>query len=286
MTRKDDIHVRSLQTYKEMLETEDLHRRVWKYPEPTNAKLLLTVKETGGYVVGAYLKGELVGFSYALLAKDDKGLYLRSQSLVVLKEFRDRGIGLLLRRAQRNYTLGLGMKRMEWTFDPLQTRLGSFYIKKLGAIVKRYHPHLYERPEMKSLKRVTSDRFYAEWYLDSPRVVSRLEHLSSSRQKKEAKISEEILVNRVSFTKDAPEIIDYCLNMDSVELLVEIPGNIEDILPFPDIRQQWRSSTQKIFDTYINQKKYTVVDFIGLENKGKRRNFYLLSKKPEENLPA
>ena len=281
MARKDDIQIRSLQTYKELLETEDLHRKVWKYPEPTNAKLLLTVKETGGYVAGAYLKGELVGFSYALLAKDEKGLYLRSQSLVVLKEFRDRGIGLLLRRAQRDYALGLGMKKMEWTFDPLQTRLGSFYIKKLGAIVKRYHPHLYERPEMKSLKRVTSDRFYAEWYLDSPRVVSRLEHLSSSGQKKEpTSISEEILVNSVSFSEDTPEISDYSLDRNFPELLVEIPGNIEDILPFPDIRQQWRSSTQKIFDTYINQKKYTVVDFISLGNKGKRRNFYLLSKKP------
>jgi predicted GNAT superfamily acetyltransferase len=278
----ENIEIRTLLTYGEMLETEELHRKVWKYPEPTSAKLLLTISETGGHVSGAYIKGALIGFAYALLAKDANGLYLRSQSLIVLKEYRDRGVGLLLRTAQRKYAKGMGIAKMEWTFDPLQTRLGNFYIKKLGAIIRKYSPDLYDRPDTGSYKRVTRDRFYAEWHLDSQRVVSRIEKKSASGTAPEPDILKENLINNVALNDGIPEMFDYKLDMEEENLLLEIPGSIEDILNHPDILSKWRSNTRKILDAYINRKQYTVIDFLTLKEGGTRRNFYFLSNQSEK----
>lgn len=278
----ENIEIRTLLAYGEMLETEELHRKVWKYPEPTSAKLLLTISETGGNVSGAYIKGELIGFAYALLAKDADGLYLRSQSLIVLKEYRDRGTGFLLRKAQRHYAKGMGIARMEWTFDPLQTRLGNFYIKKLGAIVRKYSPDLYDRPDTGSYKRVTKDRLYAEWYLDSQRVVLRIEKKSALKAEPEPDILKENLINNVALKNGIPEILDYNLDMEEENLLLEIPGSIENILNHPDTLLKWRNSTRKILETYINQKQYTIIDFFTLKEGGTRRNFYFLSNQPEK----
>jgi len=279
MQRKD-IEIRTLTTYKEMLDTESLHRRVWRYPEPYSAKILLTISQTGGHIIGAYLKDKLVGFSFTLLAKDKKGLYLRSQLLMVLKEYRGKNIGLLLRMAQRDYAKKRGMDRIEWTFDPLQAKLGYFYIRKLGAIVKRYNPRLYDRLEDNSHRSISNDRFYAEWYLDSERVLSRINRNFSLEREMTSEIDREKIVNNVTLSKEGmPLIIDYNLNMRDQDILIEIPKRLDMILKDTDTLSKWRSDTKEIFDTYINKNKYSIVDFITSPHK---RSFYLLNLQPEE----
>lgn len=275
-----DIEIRTLKSFKEMLETESLHQRVWKYPPPHSAKILLTISETGGQVIGAYHKGELIGFSFVLLARDREGLYLRSQLLIVLKEYRDQGIGLLIRTAQRDYAKGMGIKRIEWTFDPLQAGLGHFYIKKLGAVVKRYNPRLYDRPEDNSHRSVSNDRFYAEWHLDSERVVSRVNRNFSLERETASEIDREKVVNNVALSKEGiPSIIDYNLNMREQDIFIEIPKRLDMILKDTDILSKWRKSTQQIFDTYINRYRYAVVDFV---KSSQRRSFYLLNPSSEK----
>lgn len=280
MLRKD-IEIRTLTTYKEMLETERLHRIVWRYPEPYSPKILLTISQTGGQIVGAYFKEKLVGFSFTLLARDKKGLYLRSQLLIVLKEFRGQNIGIFLRMAQGDYAKSGGINRIEWTFEPLQAKLGYFYIRKLGAIVKRYAPNLYNQPKDNSKRRLSKDRFYAEWYIDSKRVLSRINRNFSPERGMGLEIDKKNLVNIVVFSKKGvPEIVDYNLSIKHQKILIEIPERMDDILNTPNILEKWRRDTQEIFDIYINKKKYSIVDFITfLEDKNKR-SFYLLNKKP------
>ena len=63
-----------------------------------------------------------VGFALAFVALKETGAYLHSHMVGVLAEYRDRGVGRLLKLAQREDALARGIDLIEWTFDPLQLK--------------------------------------------------------------------------------------------------------------------------------------------------------------------
>src|SRR5690606_8100083 len=117
-----------------------LQRAIWGYETLYPARLLLVIAETGGQVLGAYWQGHMIGFSFMLYARGrgEEGPYLHSQLVGVLPKHRDQNVGFLLKLAQRQYALDLGIDKIEWTFDPLQGRNGYFNLRKLGAVIRRY----------------------------------------------------------------------------------------------------------------------------------------------------
>jgi len=74
--------------------------------------------------------------------------YLHSHMLAVKDAYRNRGIGVELKLAQRIEALARGIRKMEWTFDPLEIKNAFINIHRLGAIVSSYrenfmvYPHL------------------------------------------------------------------------------------------------------------------------------------------------
>ena len=58
--------------------------------------------------------------------------------LGVIKEYRDAGVGRMLKLEQRKEALARGIELMEWTFDPLEIKNAYFNIERLGAVVRRF----------------------------------------------------------------------------------------------------------------------------------------------------
>jgi predicted GNAT superfamily acetyltransferase len=90
----------------------------------------------------------------------------------VRANYRDRGVGRMLKLFQRDEALSRDIRLIEWTFDPLELRNAHFNLNRLGAICRRYLPNLYGITTSPLHRGLATDRLVAEWYLDSPRVLA------------------------------------------------------------------------------------------------------------------
>ena len=172
-------------------------------------KAFLVGQKIGGQVLGAFdtdLPGagpngtpeSMVGFAMSLPGvKTGKNStdgnpqpYLHSHMLAVRDNYRNCGLGARLKLEQRREALARGIRRMEWTFDPLEIRNAHLNIHKLGAVVRSYFVNFYGVSSSRLQGGLPTDRLIAEWYLDSDRVNEILD----GRPAAEYKIEERILV--------------------------------------------------------------------------------------------
>lgn len=164
------ITVRHISTLEEYGECEKLQLVTWGQDQVVPLPLFVVARETGGHTLGAFAGNQMVGFTLGLMGIHEGHLIIHSHMTAVLAEFRDRGIGRMLKLAQRNDCLSRGIHMVEWTFDPLELKNAHFNINRLGAVVKRYIPNCYGITESPLHAGLPTDRLMAEWYLDSPRV--------------------------------------------------------------------------------------------------------------------
>jgi predicted GNAT superfamily acetyltransferase len=138
---------------------------------------LIVTKYAGGFTLGAFDGGKMVGFvlSVAMFKGTDRGFY--SHMTAVDKNYQNYGIGARLKWAQRERALQEGVGYIKWTFQPVQARNAFFNLERLGATINVYQPNFYGTDystsiEQDSVRGVDSDRLFADWYLDSPKVVA------------------------------------------------------------------------------------------------------------------
>ncbi|MGH2348026.1 MAG: GNAT family N-acetyltransferase [bacterium] len=156
---------------------EDLQRAVWNMPDLDVIPLhhLRAAVGAGGLVLGAFAGGEtLVGFSYAFAGVRDGAPLLYSHMTGVSEEYRGRGVGVALKRAQRDAALARGVDRIVWTFDPLQRANASFNHHKLGAVASRYYVNYYGDMRDAINRGTASDRLEVDWWIREPRVEAAL----------------------------------------------------------------------------------------------------------------
>lgn len=165
------ITVRHCETLAEYEECVRLQLITWGEELVVPSGLFVVARETGGQTLGAFAGTQMVGFTLALAGIHGQIPIIHSHMTAVLPDFRDRGIGRMLKLAQRNDALARGIHLVEWTFDPLELKNAHFNIKRLGAVVKRYVPNCYGITESPLHAGLPTDRLMAEWYLDSPRVA-------------------------------------------------------------------------------------------------------------------
>jgi predicted GNAT superfamily acetyltransferase len=164
------ITVRHCETLAEYEECVRLQLITWGEDLVVPSGLFVVARETGGQTLGAFAGTQMVGFTLGLAGLHGRTPIIHSHMTAVLPEFRDRGIGRMLKLAQRNDALRRGIHLVEWTFDPLELKNAHFNINRLGAVVKRYIPNCYGITESPLHAGLPTDRLMAEWYLDSPRV--------------------------------------------------------------------------------------------------------------------
>ena len=120
--------------------------------------------------------------------------YLHSHMLAVKAAYRNRGLGMRLKLEQRREALARGIRRMEWTFDPLEIKNAFLNIHKLGAMVREYRVNFYGVSSSQLQGGLPADRLLAKWRLDSPRVKAILDERPADAQPIEERIQVRIQV--------------------------------------------------------------------------------------------
>src|ERR1700733_12036568 len=167
------IELRPLTESREFHEAVELQKRIWGFDdvELLPARLFVVATKVGGQALGAYDDGRMIGFLVSIPGlKPGGGLYLHSHMLGVLPDYRNHGVGRMLKLKQRDDALGRGIQLIEWTFDPLELKNAFLNIERLGAIVRRYSPNQYGVTASPLHGGLPTDRCIAEWWIDSPRV--------------------------------------------------------------------------------------------------------------------
>ena len=130
----------------------------------------------------------MIGFCFAIPGIKPGGRsYLHSHMLGVLPAYRNAGIGRMLKLRQRDEARARGIELIEWTFDPLELKNAFLNIERLGAIVRRYNENQYGMTGSPLHGGLPTDRCYAEWWIDSPRVQAILAGEAVARQNGQAK---------------------------------------------------------------------------------------------------
>jgi predicted GNAT superfamily acetyltransferase len=176
LVKEEEILVRPLEQIEEMKIGVDLQRQIWGYGEIDIVpdQMFIVARESGGQVIGAFYNGKPVGFALAFVGVHDGTAHLHSHMVGVLPEYRDFGVGRLLKLRQREDAIARGFALIEWTFDPLQLKNAHFNLARLGAIVRRYRPNLYGRTSSPLHSGLPTDRLVAEWWIRSARVEAML----------------------------------------------------------------------------------------------------------------
>jgi predicted GNAT superfamily acetyltransferase len=173
------IIVRKCDSLDEFHRCVDLQREIWGEAdlEVEPATMFVVAAHTGGQVLGAFDGDRLAGYTLAVVGLRDRVTYLHSHMTGVRSEYRDRGVGRMLKLFQRGEALGRGIRLIQWTFDPLEVRNAHFNLNRLGAICREYHSNLYGVTTSPLHRGMETDRLLAEWHLDSARVVAATENL-------------------------------------------------------------------------------------------------------------
>lgn len=169
---KQEIRIRAMEEAQEMSVCVELQQRIWGYAplDTVPDQIFIVARKTGGQVMTAYDGITPVGFALAFAAMREGLTYLHSHMVGVIDEYQNRGVGRLLKLAQREDALERGINLIEWTFDPLQLKNAHFNIERLGAIVRHYIPNLYGRTTSPLHAGLPTDRLVAEWWVRSQRV--------------------------------------------------------------------------------------------------------------------
>ncbi len=175
----EEITVRKCESLDDFHHCVDLQREIWREAdlEVEPATLFVVAAHTGGQVLGAFDSDRLVGYTLAVVGLRDRVPYLHSYMTGVKSEYRNRGVGRMLKLFQRGEALGRGIRLIQWTFDPLELRNAHFNLNRLGAICREYQANLYGVTTSPLHRGLATDRLLAEWHLDSARVVAAIENL-------------------------------------------------------------------------------------------------------------
>jgi predicted GNAT superfamily acetyltransferase len=170
------VVVRKCETLEEFHLCVTLQREIWGEVElevePSTG--FVVASHTGGQVLGAFDGDRLAGYTLAVVGLRDGVPYLHSHMTGVREEYRNRGIGRMLKIFQREDALMRGIRIIRWTFDPLEFRNAYFNLNRLGAICREYLPNFYGLTTSPLHRGLATDRLVAEWQLESPRVVAAL----------------------------------------------------------------------------------------------------------------
>ena len=228
------IVIRDIESLAEMHEVEQLQREIWGVEdlEIYPALALKPQKEVGATLIGAFAEGRMVGFVFGFPGILDGETIIHSDMLGISPEHRSNNLGYLLKRAQRDAALALGVKRITWTFDPLQSRNAHFNFSKLGVIADRYYIDYYGVTSS-FLHRYGTDRLWVTWLLENedvrpePADINELPHLVRVGENLEPLINQEPVT--------------------AAEVVIEIPRELTEH------HKLWRMATRDAFTRALEQ---------------------------------
>jgi predicted GNAT superfamily acetyltransferase len=168
------ITIRDLTSVEDMQSMAALLERIWREPRILTPELLRALATHGNPVIGAFDGDRLVGAQMAFLGLEDGRTILHSHVTGIEPSEQHRGIGFLLKLAQRDWALAHSVDVVTWTFDPLIARNAYFNLRKLGAVGHRFLRDFYGPMDDAFNAGERSDRLEARWELRHARVEAAL----------------------------------------------------------------------------------------------------------------
>ena len=271
--------IRRLETLEDCRRVVALEKQVWGYTDAEDvvpAPVLIVSIKRGGVLLGSFDdSGEMSGFVYSIPGWKNGKPTQWSHMLGVVADARSAGSGRLLKLAQREATLAMGIDLIEWTYDPLQAFNAHLNFVRLGVVVEEYEENIYGESSSPLHQGSPTDRFIAEWHLREPHVERRVS--THGPVLRDASVASAPVVNP---SKPGPwlEPVEGELGHDSRRVLVEVPIGFSDMqAQVPELALHWRMTTRRIFQTYFS-RGYRAVDFF--LSREARRGQYLLALKP------
>ena len=279
------MDIRLLATLDDFRRVVALEQEVWGLTgadDVVTVPVLVASVRVGASLHGAFDEtGALVGFAYALPGWFDGRLVMWSHAAGVRAGERRSGIGVALKRAQREYALSRGVDLMVWTYDPLMVQNAHFNFNRLGVVVHEYERNVYGTSASPLHAGAPTDRFVARWWLRDPRVEARLTAMSEGPARREATSGDSPdPIARASAGAAASERgADAVTVNDVVErggwlapgrvrrdagadrLNVIIPPDFDRMLrDAPDLAREWRLHSRDVFETYFT-RGYRAIGF-------------------------
>ena len=159
------LSIRTVHDVAGFVAVADYFSDVWQSPRsapPLLPETLHSLAHAGGAVHVAYGGERLVGACVAVFGPP------ASRETYSLLAAADRGLGVRLKEAQREWAVGLGARTMRWTFDPLVGRNARFNFVKLGAVGTEYLVDFYGPMNDGVNDGDESDRLAVLWELTGP----------------------------------------------------------------------------------------------------------------------
>ncbi len=278
------VKIIALHALEEMYPAVELQKLYWgnDIESVVPAHMLFTIATTGGHVLAAMDAadgGRMIGVLIGLVAIDDAHppqLSIASKRMVVLPDYRSRGIGYQLKLAQREVAMRQGIELVTWTFDPLLAKNAHLNMHKLGCIGPAYLQDYYGMDDSTGLATLgSSDRLQVAWWVAEQRVISIIEgQRSQLRHHLERGAA---FINTTRQIDSVPHPIDGFNDPAGAVALLEVPldypGIVEDD---PPLAMAWRQHTRALFQQLM-AAGYIVMDFIRETHEGHDRGFYVLS---------
>lgn len=269
------IQIQQIDSIAQMKSLEKLQQDVWGWSDLDTTPLMdfIILKELGGTLIGAFEGERLVGFAFGFPGYDEGQIVFHSHMLAVHPSYREAGLGLRLKLAQRIAALERGFQRITWTFDPLQSTNAHLNVHKLGIVANRYRVNFYGEQSSSTLHQyIGTDRLWVDWLLNSKRVRDRLEGgQHNSRPIPDPDVQRLIRIGSNGLPVSQPLDLGATRNV-----LIEIPGNINLLQQgSPEAAVAWRNATRAAFiDAFA--AGYVVDDFLRAGTNHDQNGCYVL----------
>src|SRR5215213_477796 len=264
------IQIQPIESMAQMKALEKLQQDVWGWDDLDTTPLMnfIIMKELGGTLIGAFDGERVIGFAFGFVGWDEGQALFHSHMLAVHPAYREHGIGLRLKLAQRTAAIEKGFEHITWTFDPLQSTNAHLNFHKLGVVASKYKVNFYGEQSSSPLHRcIGTDRLWVEWFLKSRRVVDRLE----VRPEQETELGHFERLIQVGSDRLRP-----AGDLDGRPGVIEIPESIGLLQrENPAAALAWRHATRAAFVEAF-AAGYVVDDFLRIDQNGYRVGGYLL----------
>jgi chorismate synthase len=238
--------------------------------------ILKVAQILGGVAAGAWgPDGSLDGFVFGFAGVRDGEVVHWSDMLAVRRGIRDTGLGTRLKAYQRDVLLERGIRKMFWTFDPLQSRNAYVNFSKLGIVVRDYARDMYGETDSPLHRGIGTDRFIALWLMDSERVVGRMSGNARGPGPEGAEGVSVVLGERTAGASgDHPHPGEPRLDVDEGRVRIAIPADISAVMAASmDLAVAWREATRAALVHYLD-RGYEVRELL----RGPRTSDYLLMR--------
>ncbi len=251
-----NLAIRPFETTEEFRECVHFQEETWGagFSERVALAILKASQRIGGIAAGAYDEnGRLAGFVYGMTGVESGEIVHWSDMLAVRPELQDSGLGARLKAYQRERLLEMGITRVHWTFDPLESKNAHLNLNKLGAVAREYVEDIYGQTDSPLHRGIGTDRFVPTWTLDSERVVRRLVEGQSGpepRADEGAVPAFEVVVEHGLPVPAEPD-----LALEAPRVLVPIPTSVQELKSESlDVAVQWRHATRAVLSSLLGRR--------------------------------